>query len=95
MITILSSFKAKDADASERLHTMLLELKEQAPLEQGYVQYELFRTTEDPTVFYVKEGWANQSDVDEHLQQLEANGYLGQAVEFLAEPITSVTLTEL
>lgn len=94
MITVLSRFKAKDAAASELLQ-MLLELKEHAPLERGYVRYELFGTAEDSTIFYVKNSWVSQTDVDLHVQQLKSNGYLDRAVTLLAEPQTAVTLIEL
>ena len=95
MITVLSRFKAKDADAAERLRKLLLELKEQAPLERGYVRYELFATAEDPTVFYVKDSWTSQTDVGLHVQQLKDKGYYDRAGALLAEPLTAVTLTEL
>ena len=55
MITVLSRFKATDAQASEKLRQLLLELQEQVSSEPGYLRYELFGTAEDPTVFYVKD----------------------------------------
>lgn len=95
MITVLSRFKAAHVSAAEKLRQLLLELKAQAPLEPGYLQYELFATVEDPTVFYVKDRWVDQPAVDRHVQHLQASGTYGRAVALLAEPITAVTLTEL
>ena len=95
MITTLTKFKAKDSASSETLQTLLLELKEQAPMEQGFVRYELFGIAEDPAVFYVKDSWATQTDVDLHVQQLKAKGYLDRSADLLAEPTTAVTLIKM
>ena len=95
MLTILSRFKAAHAPAAEQLRQLLLELKAQAPTEPGCLQYELFATAEDLTVFYVKDQWVDQPAVDRHVQHLKASGSYGRAVALLAEPITAVTLTEL
>ncbi|WP_375419259.1 putative quinol monooxygenase [uncultured Hymenobacter sp.] len=95
MLTFLTTFIAKNQAASHQLAKLLAELKENTPAEPGNLSYESFSVADGGLVFYIKDSWESQEQVDLHNQQLTQHGYLAQVAELVAVPFESVRLTEI
>jgi quinol monooxygenase YgiN len=60
-------FKAK-ANLSEALGARLLELVSPTREEAGCLQYDIYRSKEDPDAWFVYEDWRFRADLEAHLQ---------------------------
>lgn len=82
VIALLRSLPEKqEAVASE-----LLALIEPSRKDEGCLNYDLHRSTEDPTLFMFHENWTRKKDLDDHLAKPDLQAVLNRVVPMLAEP---------
>lgn len=75
--------KASHIDETARL---LGTFPAKANAEPGCIQYELFRATKDPQVFFFFEKWESQAAFDEHSQQPYLKEFHSRFGELLETP---------
>lgn len=64
---IICRVRCKPEDR-ERVRELMLEYVEPARQEPGCLYYDIFQEQNDPDVFYILDGWANQAAVDAHVE---------------------------
>ena len=67
LLTVIAYMRAKPGKEDE-LRDALKALIEPTSKEQGYVNYDLHESVEDPGVFFFYENWNSAQDLDAHLQ---------------------------
>jgi quinol monooxygenase YgiN len=95
VITLLTKFTARDAEAAERFAAMLLKAKATVPSEPNNLSYEVFQADGDPTVFYCLESWRTREDADRHIARNKEAGEEESAAEFLTGPWETTTIRPL
>lgn len=70
----------------ERVQVLLLELVGPSRLEEGCLYYDLYQTFEDPCIFYILDGWANEKAVQKHTKHPNIARVMEQMSPLLLEP---------
>jgi len=84
-VTVIATLKAK-AGQEEALQQELLALIPITRQEEGCLNYDLHRSTEDPAVFVFHENWTSKAALDAHLARPHLTAFMGKADTLLAEP---------
>ena len=84
-LMVVASFKAKDG-MEEMVLKELTALLAPTREEEGCIQYDLHRGTDDPAVFIFYETWKSKQDLGEHLEMPYLQALLGKVEDLLAEP---------
>lgn len=95
MITLLTTFNAKDEASARELAGLLAALGQTVPSEPGNRSYEVLASVANPLVFYIRDSWDSQLAIDEHLRLLTRRGDLDKVAGLLSEPLTAARLTAL
>jgi quinol monooxygenase YgiN len=93
MITLLSKFEARHAQAASDLMALLLELRSSVGNEEGHLSYQILSTADDSLTLWVLESWESHADADRHGQLVVSNGAVGRATPLLVAPIVTARVT--
>ena len=85
LLTVVAELKAQ-AGKEEVLRQALLALIEPTRKEEGFVQYDLHESTNDPGRFVFYENWVSQEHLDRHLASPHLESFKTAAPGLLAEP---------
>ena len=84
LLTVIAYMRAKPGQ-EERLRTALQSLVEPTSQEEGYVNYDLHETVEQPGTFFFYENWESGEHLDAHLQTPHLVEFAGRLEELLDE----------
>lgn len=94
LLTVIAEMKAKPGKEAE-LERQLLSLIEPTRKEQGCVQYDLHRNTDEVGRFAFYENWTSREMLDRHLQSPHLQAFGRMAPDLLAEPLRVMTYTRI
>ena len=85
-LTVVARFKAKQGKDDEVLREIRT-LISPTRAEEGCINYDLHRSKDDPTLFFLYETWASRRDLDQHLAMPYLQAFLEKAPSLLAEEV--------
>ena len=85
-VTVVAYLKARPG-SEEETHDLLLSLVAPTLEEDGYIDYLLHRSNDDPGLFLYYENWRSKEDLDEHLAMPHLTTLFEKKDYLLAEPI--------
>ncbi|MBW7995896.1 MAG: antibiotic biosynthesis monooxygenase [Candidatus Glassbacteria bacterium] len=91
-VTVVAVIKAKSGREDQvrrELEALIAPTRE----EEGCINYDMHRGSEDPSLFMFHENWRSKGDLDIHLQQPYLARFMELADDLLAEPVR-ITLWE-
>lgn len=83
-VTVLSRLQATDDAAAATLIGMLRGLVGTVPAEPGNLDYEVYRSDEDRSTFYITERWETSEDADRHARFIETDPTIQRSAALLA-----------
>ena len=83
MIEVVSKLYVKE-DKIEELISAFKELVEPTILEEGYILYEMYQDTENPTILIVTEQWEDRETFDKHCDSELFHKVVPKMVECMA-----------
>lgn len=92
-IVLIARLKVK-ADKIEELKTASMALVEDSRREAGNINYDIHQSTEDETLFFWHETWANKAAIDEHFATPFFGEFFKVVEEIAAEP-PQINLTRM
>lgn len=92
-LTLVARIKAKDG-MEEKVRRELMSLLSPTRLEAGCIDYNLYQSTDDKSLFMFFEDWASKDDLEKHRQMPYLKAWKEKAKELLEEP-AEVTLWEM
>lgn len=84
-LTVIAEMVAKPGREDE-LRRQLLALVEPTHKDEGCVQYDLHRSTDEPARFVFVENWTSRECLDKHLATPHLQAFLKATPDLLAEP---------
>jgi quinol monooxygenase YgiN len=93
-LTVVAEMVAKPGKEAE-LERQLLALIEPTRKEEGCVQYDLHRSTDEPGRFVFYENWKSRELLDRHLQSPHMQAFGRAAGALLQEPMRVMTYTRI
>jgi quinol monooxygenase YgiN len=84
-VTVIATLKAKPGQ-EDALRQALLALIPTTRQEEGCLNYDLHRSTDNPAVFVFYENWTSKAALDAHLAKPHLAAFMSQADTLLAEP---------
>jgi quinol monooxygenase YgiN len=84
LLTVIANMKAKPGKEQE-LRQALEALIEPTTREDGYVNYDLHQSVDDPGVFYFYENWESEEALDAHLSAPHLERFKGVMDDLLDE----------
>lgn len=90
----LAILKAKEGRRKE-LRSSLLALIEPTRAEPGNLDYVLFEMRDEPGTFYMREAFASQAALDEHVAAPYFQVFTAKMNNLLAEPIKLIFLDQI
>lgn len=94
VISILATLKAKP-EKIDQLRQALQVLLLPTRREPGNVEYMLFQLRDAPEVFYMRESWLGQEELDQHIAMPHFQAFILQMDSLLAEPLRLEYLTPI
>jgi quinol monooxygenase YgiN len=94
LLTVVAEMVAKPGKEAE-LERQMLALIEPTRKEEGCVQYDLHRNTEEPGRFVFYENWKSRELLDRHLQSPHLQAFASAARDLLREPMRVMTYTRI
>ena len=79
-LTIIAKLKAKSG-SEEQLYEELRKLVGQTRAEEGYINYDLHRSVEDPSTFMFYENWESRPLWEQHMQSPHLQEFSGKQEE--------------
>lgn len=89
MIAVLKAKPGKTGELRESLKALLLPTRK----EPGNRDYALFQLRDEPDTFYMRESWADDAALEEHISLPHFQVFIGQMGSLLAEPLRLDYLT--
>ena len=83
------------AENTDKVKLLLNEFVGPARNEEGCLYYDLYQCAEDPTVFYILDGWSNEAAVAGHVESANVKRVVGLLLPLLCEPPNIVTNTRV
>lgn len=84
-VTVIATLKAAPGQEAA-LQQELLALIPTTHQEEGCINYDLHRSSENPAVFVFHENWTSQAALDAHLANAHLAAFVNKAGSLLAEP---------
>ena len=84
-VTVLATIKAKKG-LENHVAEELLSLIGPTRAEEGCLNYDLHRSSSDPTLFMFYENWVSKEDLDKHLAMPYLQAFLAKAPDLLDVP---------
>lgn len=94
LLTVVAEMVAKPGKEAE-LERQMLALIEPTRKEEGCVQYDLHRSTEESGRFVFYENWTARELLDRHLQSPHLKAFGKAAGDLLREPLRVMTYTRI
>jgi quinol monooxygenase YgiN len=91
-VTVVARIKAKKG-MEETFNQELMALVAPTRSEKGCINYDLYRSIDDRSVFMFYENWVSKEDLDKHLAMPYMKSHMEKAREMLAGP-AEITLWE-
>ena len=89
LLTVIAHMRAAPGKRDE-LRAALEALVEPTSKEQGYVNYDLHQSVEDPDRFFFYENWESDADLDAHLDAPHLRDFAARIPELLDDEGLSV-----
>ncbi|SDX28865.1 Quinol monooxygenase YgiN [Geodermatophilus africanus] len=89
LLTVIAYMRAAPGKRDE-LHAALEALIEPTSQEEGYVNYDLHQSTEDPDRFFFYENWESGTHLDAHLDAPHLRDFAARIPELLDDSGLSV-----
>ncbi len=89
LLTVIAFMRAAPGKRDE-LRAALEALVEPTSQEEGYVNYDLHQSTEDPDRFFFYENWESDADLDAHLDAPHLRDFAARIPELLDDSGLSV-----
>ena len=89
LLTVIAHMRAAPGKQDE-LRAALEALVEPTSKEQGYVNYDLHQSIEDPDRFFFYENWESDADLDAHLDAPHLRDFAARIPELLDDDGLSV-----
>ena len=89
LLTVIAHMRAAPGKRDE-LRAALEALVEPTSKEQGYVNYDLHQSMEDPDRFFFYENWESDADLDAHLDAPHLRDFAARIPELLDDDGLSV-----
>ncbi len=89
LLTVIAHMRAAP-DKRDELRAALEALVEPTSQEEGYVNYDLHQSTEDPDRFFFYENWESDADLDAHLDAPHLRDFAARIPELLDDSGLSV-----
>ena len=89
LLSVIAFMRAA-AGKQDELRQALEALVEPTSKEQGYVNYDLHQSVEDPDRFFFYENWESEADLDAHLAAPHLTEFAARIPELLDEQGLSV-----
>ena len=89
LLTVIAHMRAAPGKRDE-LRAALEALVEPTSKEQGYVNYDLHQSIEDPDRFFFYENWESDADLDAHLDAPHLRDFAARIPELLDDDGLSV-----
>jgi quinol monooxygenase YgiN len=93
-LTVVAEIVAQPGK-EEELKRQLVALVEPTRQEEGFLQYDLHQSTEEPGRFIFYENWTSREMLDRHLAAPHLVAFLGVAGDLLAAPPRILTCTRI
>jgi quinol monooxygenase YgiN len=84
MQTVVAQVKAK-TQFVEAVKQACLDLVEPSRADKGCLNYDLYQSTDDPTLFIFYENWESMEDIERHLETSHALAFDEATAGLLAE----------
>lgn len=84
LLTVIAHMRAKPGQ-EEALREGLQSLIEPTQAEEGYVNYDLHESVEEPGLFYLYENWESAGHLDAHLETPHLVDFAGRIEALLDE----------
>ena len=84
LLTVIAYMRAKPGQ-EDRLRSALQSLVEPTSQEEGYVNYDLHESVEQPGTFFFYENWESGADLDAHLAAPHLRDFAARIPELLDE----------
>lgn len=94
LLTVVAEMVAQPGK-EEELKRQLLALVEPTRKEEGFVQYDLHESTDEPGRFIFYENWTSRQTLDRHLASPHLRAFVAVAGELLIEPPRILTCTRI
>ena len=85
-LTNVAFFTAKPGQG-ESLGARLLALVEPTHQEPGCLRYDIYRSTDDATAWFVYEDWRSQADFDAHMRTPYVQAFMADVSSLCAEDV--------
>lgn len=85
-LSIIAELKAKPGkieSLKEELSALVIPTRQEA----GCLDYALFQLRDDPDTFYVRESWAGQQGLDDHINLPHFQHFIAKMDDLLAVPL--------
>ena len=94
ILTVIAKIKAKPGMEEEVLQG-LTNIIAPSRQERGNLNYDIYQSNSDPTLFFTYEKWTGQEALDNHMQTPHFKKLDAQSKETLAQPMEVNLLTHL
>jgi len=92
-VTVIARVRAK-AGLEDKVKQLCLALVAPSRKEKGCINYDLYQSSEDPTLCIFYENWESREDVERHLEMPQCLGFDEGTKGMLAEP-EEITFCEM
>ena len=90
LLTVIAYMRAASGKEDE-LRSALKALIEPTTQEDGYVNYDMHESVEEPGVFFFYENWESAEHLDAHLDAPHLNEFVGKMDDLLDEDGLTIT----
>lgn len=73
-LTVVAKIKAK-VDSEDYLHWQLQQLVQPTLAERGCINYDLYRSIKDPSLFLIHENWVSKKLWEKHMQSAHIKAF--------------------
>ncbi|HEX6731862.1 MAG TPA: putative quinol monooxygenase [Pyrinomonadaceae bacterium] len=93
-VTVLARVQAKKG-MEDQVRRQCLAMVAPSRADEGCIDYEVYQSTDDPTVFVFFENWLSREDVDKHLETPHSLTFDRKTEEMLTAPEEIVFLKRI
>ncbi len=91
-LTVIAKFQARPGAEAE-VNAALVGMTGPSRAEEGCLNYDIYQSTEDPTVLFTYENWTGKPALDAHMQTPHFKSLGEQITPLLAKPMVIDLLT--
>ncbi len=94
LLTVIAHMKAKPGKEDE-LRETLKSLVEPTSREEGFVNYDMHESIQEPGLFYFYENWESEDALDKHIAAPHLVAFAGRLDELLEGGSSGLTISRL